>query len=137
MPCRQTLAPAEGKRPCELPLTAVLIQSRLLLDVHTVSCSDILFAFLGNEGCRAEVLRILITARKRSLEQGNVFTPVCHSVRLEGGSASRGVCIKGDLHPGAFASRRRGLHPRGGDLHPGGSASLWPDRPSDTTGYGQ
>ena len=58
----------------------------------------------------------IITARKRSLEQGNVFTPVCHSVRLEGGSASRGVCIKGDLHPGAFASRGRGCIQGGGEI---------------------
>ena len=30
--------------------------------------------------------RLLITARKRSLGQGNVFTPVCHSVHKERGS---------------------------------------------------
>ena len=28
----------------------------------------------------------LITARKRSLGQGNIFTPVCHSVHRGGGS---------------------------------------------------
>ena len=31
----------------------------------------------------------IITARKRSLRQGNVFTPVCHSIHRGGG---RGVC---------------------------------------------
>ena len=29
---------------------------------------------------KKEIMTILITARKRSLRQGNVFTPVCHSV---------------------------------------------------------
>ena len=76
------------------------------------------------------MLRILITARKRSLEQGNGFTPMCHSVRL-GGICIQGVCIKGE----GSASKGGGI--QGGDLHPGGSASLWPDRPSDTTGNGQ
>ena len=45
----------------------------------------------------------IITARKRSLEQGNVFTPVCHSVHKGGGwlpsmhyrSHDQGVCIQG------------------------------------------
>ena len=46
-----------------------------------------------------------ITARKQSLGQGNVFTPVCHSVHMgvhsRGGvSASRGVCMGGCLNPG-------------------------------------
>ena len=35
-------------------------------------------------------LPLLITARKRSLGQGNVFTPVCHSVH--GGGGRRGLC---------------------------------------------
>ena len=52
----------------------------------------------------------LFTARKRSLEQGNVFTPVCHSVhrgrgwlpsmhhRLhDRGVCLQGVCIQGGL----------------------------------------
>ena len=52
-------------------------------------------------------------ARKRNLGQGNVFTPVCHSVH-------RGVCI-------------RGVH-GGGGLHPGGLGR--PPAPSETTGYG-
>ena len=37
---------------------------------------------------------IFVTARKRSLGQGNIFTPVCHSVHgglLRGGAWSRGV----------------------------------------------
>ena len=47
-----------------------------------------------------QVFESLITARKRSLGQGNVFTPVC---LFTGGSASR-EC----LHPRGSASR--GLH---------------------------
>ena len=34
--------------------------------------------------CQVQWLKI-ITARKRSLRQGNVFTPVCHSVHRGGG----------------------------------------------------
>ena len=51
----------------------------------------------------------LITARKRSLGQGNVFTPVCNSV-----------------HGGCLPLCMLGRHP-------------WADTPSpsDTTGYGQ
>ena len=37
---------------------------------------------------RASDLDLVITARKRSLGQGNIFTPVCHSVH-------RGACIVG------------------------------------------
>ena len=36
---------------------------------------------------KATVLRI-ITVRKRSLGQGNIFTPVCHSVHKRGGEGS-------------------------------------------------
>ena len=48
-----------------------------------------------------------ITARKRSLGQGNVFTPVCRSVHGEGSA------FRGSLHPG-------GLHPGGGVCIGGG-----------------
>ena len=65
----------------------------------------------------------VFTARKRSVGQGNVFAPVCHSV---GGGCGvwlpsmhhrphdRGFCIQGELHPGG------GLDP-----------------PVRSTGYGQ
>ena len=44
----------------------------------------------------------IITARKRSLGQGNIFTPVCHSVhRGEGGCLVPGGSVPGgDLLPG-------------------------------------
>ena len=45
----------------------------------------------------------IITARKRSLGQGNVFTPVSHSVHRAGGRAWQGVGMHG----------RRGMHDRG------------------------
>ena len=73
--------------------------------------------------------QFFVTARKRSLGQGNVFTPVCHSVHRgvciwEGqhleGSASRGVCIWRVLHPGGL---HLGAWSASGGLHPGGSAS--------------
>ena len=44
---------------------------------------------------------MIITARKRSLGQGNVFTRVCHSVHggsTSGGSTSGGL-DQGRLHP--------------------------------------
>ena len=45
----------------------------------------------------------LITARKRSLGKGNIFTGVCLST---GGSMSTGgVSVQGGLCPGEFQSR--------------------------------
>ena len=65
----------------------------------------------------------IITARKRSLGQGNVFTPVCHSVH---GGWGGGVSV-----PGRITGRMigGGLCPRGtmsggrGDLCPRGSVA--------------
>ena len=73
---------------------------------------------------------VLITARKRSLGQGNVFTPACHSVQGK-------VCIRRVLHAGG-STFRGGLHP--GGLHPEGVCIRGEGlgRPSHhTTGYGQ
>ena len=53
----------------------------------------------------------LITARKRSLGQGNIFTPVCHSVQ------SGGVLQGGVLPGGAWSRGVPG--PGGGCLLPG------------------
>ena len=80
------------------------------------------------------LLKQFITARKRSLGQGHIFTSVCHSVHRgetpPEGSASSGVrqtppswdtmdmvCI----HPGVVHIQREGLPP--GGLHPVGYAS--------------
>ena len=38
-------------------------------------------------------IEIVITARKRSLGQGNIFTPVCHSVHRRGVHGCEGVCV--------------------------------------------
>ena len=38
---------------------------------------------------------LLFTARKRSLGQGNIFTPVCHSVHRGGGMCG---CSRGGMH---------------------------------------
>ena len=67
----------------------------------------------------------IVTTRKRSLGQGNVFTGICHS-----------FCPQGGLHPGG------GLHLRGcasGGLHPEGVCLQWGlGRPCpSTTGYNQ
>ena len=69
---------------------------------------------------------ILITARKRSLGQGNIFTPVCHSVHRgdlvrEGGCLVQGVPAPGVSGPrgGAWwrpprtATAAGGTHPTG------------------------
>ena len=88
-----------------------------------------------------------VTARKRSLGQGNVFTRVCHSVHggwglhsggsASGRSASRGDLHQGGLYPGGGSASRRGIciqegggssSRRGvciheGDLHPGGGSA--------------
>ena len=80
--------------------------------------------------------RFLVTACKRSLGQGNVFTLVCHSVHrwvgfpacitghmtrgvcIGGGSAFGGVCLQGGLHTrgsasGGSSTSRGSLHARG------------------------
>ena len=67
----------------------------------------------------------LVTAHKRSLGQGNVFTPVCHSVYRGGGSAKPhcrqtvGVGVgrtpQGRLPPG-IRQQAGGTHPTG--MHP-------------------
>ena len=73
----------------------------------------------------------LITARKRSLGQGNVFTPVCHSDHRGIGFPA---CITGHMTRGI--STKGGL-PRG-DLYPRGWADPPPLRDTwNTTGYGQ
>ena len=82
----------------------------------------------------------VITAHRRSLRQGNIFTACiwghsCPQGRVSGfpvGHASIGVWI---VNPEGISASR-------GSLHPGGSASRggWTDSPQntwDTTGYGQ
>ena len=56
----------------------------------------------------------LITARKRSLGQGNIFTPICHSVH-------RGVPPPGGLPQGVLPPGECFL---GGVLPPGGGCFL-------------
>ena len=52
----------------------------------------------------------IITARKRNLEQGNIFAPVCHSVH-------RGLSVPGGCLP---APGGGGVSAPGGSLVPGG-----------------
>ena len=68
---------------------------------------------------------VIFTARKRCLGQGNVLTPVCHSVHKGGGFPA---CIIGHMTsmeglPTGGSRIQAGLHqgdlPRG-SLHPGG-----------------
>ena len=60
----------------------------------------------------------LIIARKRSLGQGNIFTPVCHSVH--GGLAWLGWACMVGVH----AWLQGGMHDCGGDMHDWGHAWL-------------
>ena len=50
----------------------------------TIFFNNTTYAFLGSVIIR-KTLQILVTSRKRSLGQGNIFTPVCHSVHRGGG----------------------------------------------------
>ena len=55
---------------------------------------------------------LIITTRKQSLEQGNIFTPFCHS-----------------FHEGGSASVHAGIPPPRPDTHPPGSRPPWNQAP--------
>ena len=59
----------------------------------------------------------IFTARKRSLGQGNIFTPVCHSVHRVGG-------VPDQVHPPGADTPPDQVHPPGADIpqsrHPPG-----------------
>ena len=59
---------------------------------------------------------VLITARKRSLGQSNIFTPVCHSVH-SGGSASVHAGIPPPPPGTRYTPPRDQPHPPGPDTH--------------------
>ena len=104
-------------------------------------------------------IRSFITARKRSLGEGNIFTSVCHSfcpqeeelayqyasqVTGPGVSASRGSASREGLPPGGFASG--GSASKGdclwdvciqGGMHLGGLPPGGEQTPLDTMRYGQ
>ena len=81
------------------------------------------------------LLGSVITARKRSLGQGNVFTRMCHSVHRGrrsalGGStfrapASRGVCLQGVWIQGSWADPLRYMRYYGIRSTSGRYASYW------------
>ena len=75
--------------------------------------------------------RLIVTARKWRLGQGNVFTGVCLST--EGGWL-HSMHHRSHDQGGGSASRGVGLH---GGLRPGGWANPLPRDTWDTTGYGQ
>ena len=52
------------------------------------------------------------------LWQGNVFTPVCHSVHGEGGSLSRGSLSRGSRSRGSLSGRPPRVRLRAGGTHP-------------------
>ena len=61
------------------------VRENLLKAVTLSNTSYVVLLFKTNQVCAL----VVITARKRSLEQGNIFTPVCQSFcSQEGGSAS-------------------------------------------------
>ena len=71
----------------------------------------------------------IVTARKRSLEQGNIFTPVCHSVHrgrglLPGGGLVQGGLVRGGSGPGGLCLLQEGAC-SGGVSAPGGVCAWW------------
>ena len=76
---------------------------------------------------------VIFTARKRSLEQGNIFTPVCHSVHR--GVWSRGVPAPGEVWSwgwsGPGGSGPRGMPALWGVPAPGGGVPA-PERSQNT-----
>ena len=92
---------------------------------------------------------MIITVRKRSLGQGNVFTPVYHSVHQGGRWVGFPTCItghmtRGSASQGGSASRGLGGLHQGELQHPGGLHPVGLGRPPspgkitwDTTGYSQ
>ena len=71
---------------------------------------------------------LFVTARQRRLGQGNVFTPVCHSVHRGGGLHPGGLHLGGCLLLGGCLHLGGGLHP--GVPHPGGRVGRPP--PTET-----
>ena len=79
---------------------------------------------------------LLITARKRSLGQGNIFTPVCHSVHGGGGSTWPGTPPdqvhppRDQVHPPGPGTPQDQVHPPGtrytprDQVHPPGTSEI-------------
>ena len=91
---------------CDLPNITLVSKRRRQFDQgerqKKISQTDNIFN-ISLSACT----KYLFTDRKRSLGQGDVFTPVCHSVHGEGWlpnmhhwSHDWGVCIQGALHLG-------------------------------------
>ena len=58
----------------------------------------------------------MITARIRSLGQGNIFAPVCHSVHgggVPGQVHPPGKYTPGAVHAGRYGQQAGGTHPTG------------------------
>ena len=93
-----------------------------------------------NETRIKEIITFVVTTRKRSLGQGNVYTGFCLSTGGEGvclrgrvclggggmpkGDLPMGVCLQAGLHPGGFASSgsasREGVCIQGEGIYPRG-----------------
>ena len=91
--------------PCIELLITVNIYSEQRIHVIDQNCKSLVYKSTSyNEQFPLHVFDsdvewiLIFTGRKRSLGQGNVFTPVCHSVH-------RGGLHPGGLHPGGSASR--------------------------------
>ena len=80
----------------------------LWTDFLTHTCENITFPQL-------HLRTLIITTHKRNLGQGNVFTPICHSVqRGEGELASQHASQGGLPSGGVCIQRGGGLPPEGG-----------------------
>ena len=87
--------------------------------LYHIHKSGILFELTDLIDRVTKLKSVIITARKRSLGQGNVFTGVCLSTGLGGVcllsvGMCPGVCVQGLLNPGPRGRpphRPRGRHP--------------------------
>ena len=113
--------------PCPnfVPAVNIHVEERHLTSdaLAAIVCEKIGWCFLEThfiEQFYEDSILFILTDRKWSLVQGNVFICICYL--STGGSASRGSVFGGGLQPGGSASGDLPL--AGGEvLHPGGSAS--------------
>ena len=127
-------------RSCESYETNETDGTLLCIHSHVPFSTPLLIIMLQNIGLL--LLFVFFTARKRSLGQGNIFTPVCHSVHGGGMHGERGACmVKGGMHGWGGMCGRGGVCGKRGDMHgKGGVCSergrhAWYARPP--TRYGQ
>ena len=79
--------------------------------------------------------RIIVTGRQRSCDQGNIFTPVCHSVHRGGGGWGGGLpqCMLGYQPPGSDTTTPQIRPPRTRQIPPDQTLPQTRQTPPDQT----